>query len=380
MTDGKENANETPKIQLTGSSLPDEYLKREVLHYAPDAKGNITKYILPEHEARRAIAKTARIPARIQKRKESTPDPTTVGMEGGSAGDSKISPPSPKRRKKSKTTRTRTSAKVKPPRVTPGGHNQVNQAILPENEVKGPQDDDVVLETPPRNSPESSRSPSPVKLEAMNLTTFPSGIRSGFQRGHGPQLAEDPENDVFMEQAVPESCTPMVVPPIRLIHPTPHSTPIKVQPMSKTVNDGSTHLTVNEGPTSRAPSEAPSSTSSISGEPPTFDTLFRCARNSVWRAASKMLPAVRLKALMEEDIERLVKIDIVALHVIKKEPPPEVLDIAQHWRIIGTVGNELRDKGADVGKVARKVAQLLDELEIGDEDDAIAMWIQMLPS
>jgi hypothetical protein len=349
-----------------------------VLHYAPDAKGNITKYTLPEHEARRAIGKTAIIPARTQKRKEGTLDPATVDMEGSSAGNSKISSPSPKRRKRFKATRTRTSAKVKPPHVTPGGRNHADEAMLPENEVKGPQD--VVPETPPRNSPESNRSPSPIKLEAMDLTTFASGVHSGFQRGRGPQLPEDPENDVFMEQAVLESRTPMVVPPIRLVQPTPHSTPVKVQPMSKTVNDGSTHLTVNEGPTSRAPSEAPSSTSSIGGEPPTFDTLFRCARNSVWRAASKMLPAVRLKALMEEDVERLVKIDIVALHVTKKEPPPEVLDLAQHWRMIGTVGNELRSRGADVGKVARKVVQLLDELEISGEDDVIDIWIQMLPS
>ncbi|KAF8317496.1 uncharacterized protein EI90DRAFT_3133849 [Cantharellus anzutake] len=333
----------------------DEYLTREVLHYAPDAKGNITKYLLPEHETRRAIARTAVVPARTQKRKDSTPNSPTVEMEGDSVGDNQISSPSSKRRKKSKATRARTLTKAKPP------------------------DDGIVPETPPRNSPEpGGSSSSSVKLEAINLTTFPSGVRSGFRQGRGPQLPDDPENDVFMEQAVPESHTPMVIPPIRLIHPTPHSTPLKVQPVLKI--NGSTHLTVNEGPTSRAPSEAPSSVSSLSGEPPTFDTLFRCARNSVWRAASKMLPAVRLKALMEENVELLVNIDIIALHVTEKEPPPEVLDVTQHWRMISAVGNELRDRGADVGKVARRVVQLLDELEVNDDEDVIATWIQMLPS
>ncbi|KAF8325442.1 uncharacterized protein EI90DRAFT_3128806 [Cantharellus anzutake] len=357
----------------------DEYLMREVLHYVPDAKGNITKYLLPEHETRRAIARTAVVPARTQKRKDSTPNSPTVEMEGDSVGDNQISSPSSKRRKKSKATRAHTLTKAKPPRVTPGGHNQMKEAAVPENEVKGPQDDGIVPETPPRNSPEpGGSSSSSVKLEAINLTTFPSGVRSGFQQGRGPQLPDDPENDVFMEQAVPESHTPMVIPPIRLIHPTPHSTPLKVQPVLKI--NGSTHLTVNEGPTSQAPSEAPSSVSSLSGEPPTFDTLFRCARNSVWRAASKMLPAVRLKALMEENVELLVNIDIIALHVTEKEPPPEVLDVAQHWRMISAVGNELRDRGADVGKVARRVVQLLDELEVNDDEDVIATWIQMLPS
>ncbi|KAF8337549.1 uncharacterized protein EI90DRAFT_3118996 [Cantharellus anzutake] len=75
-----------------------------------------------------------------------------------------------------------------------------------------------------------------------------------------------------------------------------------------------------------------------------------------------------------------VNIDIIALHITEKEPPPEVLDVAQHWRMISTVGNELRDRGADVGKVARRVVQLLDELEVNDDEDVIATWIQMLPS
>ncbi|KAF8322313.1 uncharacterized protein EI90DRAFT_3131114 [Cantharellus anzutake] len=325
----------------------DEYLTCEVLHYAPDAKGNITKYLLPEHETRRAIARTAVIPARTQKRKDSMPNSPTVEMEGDSL-DRPVTPSS-KRCKKSKATRACTLTKAKPPRVTPGGHNQMKEAAVPENEVKGPQDDGIVPETPPRNSPEpGGSSSSSVKLEAINLTTFPSGVRSGFQQGRGPQLPDDPENDVFMEQAVPESHTPMYS--------------LKVQPVLKI--NGSTHLTVNEGPTSRAPSEAPSSVSSL----------------SVWWAASKMLLAVRLKALMEENVELLVNIDIIALHVTEKEPPPEVLDVAQHWRMISAVGNELRDRGADVGKVARRVVQLLDELEVNDDEDVIATWIQMLPS
>ncbi|KAF8312414.1 uncharacterized protein EI90DRAFT_3023045 [Cantharellus anzutake] len=191
MTDGKENVNETSKkTQLTGLGLPDEYLKHEVLHYAPDVKENIMKYVV------RAIA---------------------------------LNPES----YKSKATHTRTLMKAKPPCVTPGGHNQMKEAAVPENEVKGPQDDGIVPETPPRNSPEPGGSSSSVKLEAMNLTTFPSGVCSGFQQGCGPQLPDDPENDVFMEQAVPESHTPMVIPPIRLIHPTLRSTPLKVQPVLK---------------------------------------------------------------------------------------------------------------------------------------------------
>ncbi|KAF8320165.1 uncharacterized protein EI90DRAFT_3132091 [Cantharellus anzutake] len=240
------------------------------------------------------------------------PNSPTVEMEGDSVGDNQISSPSSKRCKKSKATCACTLTKAKPPHVTPGGHNQMKEAAVPENKVKGPQDDGIVPETPPCNSPEP-----------------------GFQQGCGPQLPDDPENDVFMEQAIPESHMPMVIPPIRLIHPTPHSTPLKVQPVLKT--NGSTHLTVNEGPTSWAPLEAPSSLSSLSGEPPTFDTLFRCAQNSVWWAALKMLPVVHLKVLMEENIELLVNIDIIALHVTEKEPPPEVLDVAQHWRMISAV-------------------------------------------
>ncbi|KAF8318041.1 uncharacterized protein EI90DRAFT_3133535 [Cantharellus anzutake] len=37
----------------------EEYEKREVLHYAPDANGSVGKYMLPENEARRAVAKAA---------------------------------------------------------------------------------------------------------------------------------------------------------------------------------------------------------------------------------------------------------------------------------------------------------------------------------
>ncbi|KAF8337548.1 uncharacterized protein EI90DRAFT_3013741 [Cantharellus anzutake] len=157
MTDGEEN--------LTGLGLPDEYLMHEVLHYAPDAKGNITKYLLPEHETRRAIVRTA------------------------------VVPHEPKNQcKKSKATRTRTLTKAKPPRVTPGGHNQMNEAAVPENEVKGPQDDGIVPETPPHNSPEpGGSSSSSVKLEAINLTMFPSGVCSGFQQGCGLKLPDDPE-------------------------------------------------------------------------------------------------------------------------------------------------------------------------------------------
>ncbi|KAF8313918.1 uncharacterized protein EI90DRAFT_3179517 [Cantharellus anzutake] len=59
----------------------DEYLKREVLHYAPDGNGNISKYALPQNEVRRAVGKTAIILASSHKRKGSTPDPTTVSME-----------------------------------------------------------------------------------------------------------------------------------------------------------------------------------------------------------------------------------------------------------------------------------------------------------
>ncbi|KAF8318297.1 uncharacterized protein EI90DRAFT_3133282 [Cantharellus anzutake] len=179
------------------------------------------------------------------------PNPPTVGMEGDSVGDNQISSPSSKRHKKSKATHARTLMKTKPPHVTPGGHNQMKEAVVPENEVKGPQDDGIVPEPPPCNSPEPGRSSSSVKLEAINLKTFPLGVCSGSQQGRGLQLPDDPENNVFMEQAVPESHTPMVIPPIRLIHPTLHSTPLKVQPVLKI--NGSTHLTVNEGPTSQAP-------------------------------------------------------------------------------------------------------------------------------
>ncbi|KAF8329586.1 uncharacterized protein EI90DRAFT_3290251 [Cantharellus anzutake] len=58
-----------------------QYLKREVLHYALDGNGNVSKYALPQNEVRRAVGKTAIIPASSHKRKGSTPDPTTVSME-----------------------------------------------------------------------------------------------------------------------------------------------------------------------------------------------------------------------------------------------------------------------------------------------------------
>ncbi|KAF8333215.1 uncharacterized protein EI90DRAFT_3015629 [Cantharellus anzutake] len=264
-----------------------------------------------------------------------TPNSPTVEMEGDS------------RHKKSKATRACTLTKAKPPHVTPGGHNQMKEAVVPENEVKGPQDDGIVPETPPCNSPEpGGSSSSSVKLEAINLTTFPSGVCSGFQQGHGPQLPADPENDVFVGE--------------------------RDQVISQTIREGSPglpHLDITE--------------SNILGT--VGGTVIRikpkwCAQNSGWRAASKMLPVVHLKALMEENVELLVNIDIIALHVTEKEPPPEVLDVAQHWRMISTVGNELCDRGADVGKVARRVVQLLDELEVNDDEDVIATWIQMLPS
>ncbi|KAF8324371.1 uncharacterized protein EI90DRAFT_3244867 [Cantharellus anzutake] len=63
---------------MMGMGLPDEYLKCEVLHYAPDGNGNVSKYALPQNEVRRAVGKTAIIPASSHKRKGSTPDPTTV--------------------------------------------------------------------------------------------------------------------------------------------------------------------------------------------------------------------------------------------------------------------------------------------------------------
>ncbi|KAF8344107.1 uncharacterized protein EI90DRAFT_3114807 [Cantharellus anzutake] len=287
------------------------------------------------------------------------PSPPTVEMEGDSVGDNKISSLSSKRCKKSKATCTCTLTKAKPPHVTPGGHNQMKEAMVPENEMKGPQDDGIVPKTPPRNSPEPGRSSSSVKLEVINLTTFPSGVHSGFQQGHGLQLPDDPENGVFLEQTIPESHMPMVIPPIRLIHPTLHSTPLKVQPVLKI--NGSTHLTVNEGPTSWAPLEAPSSVCmklSVVG----------CIENG----ASSSFEGINGR--------KHVNIDIIALHITEKEPPPEVLDVTQHWRMISTIGNELCDRGADVGKVARRVVQLLDKLEVNDNKDVIATWIQMLPS
>jgi hypothetical protein len=85
--------------------------------------------------------------------------------------------------------------------------------------------------------------------------------------------------------------------------------------------------------------------------------------------------ALHLEALLAEDVELLLKIDIVTLY---KE---EVLDIAQHWRMMSTIGNELHDRGADVGRLSKKVAQLLDTVEVSDEkDDVMDMWIYMLPA
>ncbi|KAF8318898.1 uncharacterized protein EI90DRAFT_3132872 [Cantharellus anzutake] len=135
--------------------------------------------------------------------------------------------------------------------------------------------------------------------------------------------------------------------------------------MSGSNNNGITYLTVNEGPTPQAHLEMPSSTTSMGGEPATFDTLFK---------------SVHLEALLKENVKCLVEIDIIKLHIDKKVPPPETLDTAQHWEIIRDVGDELRGKGADVGRLAGDMAKLLDTDEVSDEkDEVLNMWIQMLP-
>ncbi|KAF8325664.1 uncharacterized protein EI90DRAFT_3128575 [Cantharellus anzutake] len=110
----------------------EEYEKREVLHYAPDANGSVGKYMLPENEVRRAVAKAALTMARPRKRKADLPD----SPEGNTVRDSKIESPSPKRvRKKSKATHMRAPAKAKPPRMVPGNNSQVNEARLPQNKA-----------------------------------------------------------------------------------------------------------------------------------------------------------------------------------------------------------------------------------------------------
>ncbi|KAF8324838.1 uncharacterized protein EI90DRAFT_3129359 [Cantharellus anzutake] len=118
----------------------EEYEKCEVLHHAPNANGSVGKYMLPENEVRRAVAKAALTMARPMKHKADLPD----SLEGNTVGDSKIESPSPKRvRKKSKATCTHAPAKAKPPRMVPGNNSQVNEARLPQNKVAGPQGDDV---------------------------------------------------------------------------------------------------------------------------------------------------------------------------------------------------------------------------------------------
>ncbi|KAF8330059.1 uncharacterized protein EI90DRAFT_3016987 [Cantharellus anzutake] len=398
MTEGKGMSVKFQRAQLMGYNSPEEYEKREVLHYAPDANGSVGKYMLPENEA-------------------DLPD----SPEGNTVGDGKIESPSPKRvRKKSKATRMHAPAKAKPPCMVPGNNSQVNEARLPQNKAVGPQGDDVVSGTPDNNSPVSSGSLSlilpskieplnllklkathmhalakakpprmrprnssqvdgarlpqnevtgaqedevvpetvspsnssplssgslslilPSKIEPLNLPTFSLEVRSRSQPECKLQLTDIPQNDVFMERTsktVPESHTSMVIPPIRLIHPTPNSTPARGQSMSGSNNNGITYLTVNKGPTPRACSEMPSSTTSTS--------------------------VVRSEALLKENVKCLVEIDIIKLHIDKKVPPPETLDTAQHWEIVRDVGDELRGKGANVGRLAgdirRNVAWLKD--------------------
>ncbi|KAF8342167.1 uncharacterized protein EI90DRAFT_3011693 [Cantharellus anzutake] len=112
---------------------------------------------------------------------------------------------------------------------------------------------------------------------------------------------------------------------------------------------------------------------SMSGEVPTFDA-FKCARHSVWRSAWRILPGLHLQALAAEDVELLVRIDIVAQYVERWEPPPNVLNIGQHWRMVHTAGQELCERGADGRGISMQVLQLLDEIEAGEEEDIINMW------
>ncbi|KAF8325056.1 uncharacterized protein EI90DRAFT_3019245 [Cantharellus anzutake] len=358
------------RAQLMGYDSPEEYEKREVLHYAPDANGSVGKYMLPENEVRRAVAKAALTMARPRKRKADLPD----SPEGNTVRDSKIESPSPKRvRKKSKATHMRAPAKAKPPRMVPGNNSQ---------------GDDVVSGTPDNDSPVSSGSLSPIlpsRIEPLDLLKPKATHTHALAKAKPPRMrpgnssqvdrARLPQNEVTGAQedevvpetvspsnssplssskTVPESHTSMVIPPIGLIHPTPNSTPARGQSMSGSNNNGITYLTVNEGPTPWARSETPSSTTSTG--------------------------AVHSEALLKGNVKCLVEIDIIKLPIDKKVPPPETLDTAQHWEIVRDVGDELRGKGADVGRLARAMAKLLDTDEVSDKkDEVLNMWIQMLP-
>ncbi|KAF8343868.1 uncharacterized protein EI90DRAFT_3114471 [Cantharellus anzutake] len=171
------------------------------------------------------------------------------------------------------------------------------------------------------------------------------------------------------------------IPPIKVINPTPQSSLIKGQSGLREKNNGVSYLTVKNEHDSRSCSESPSSTASTNGEPITYDHLLRCAQNGVWRAAIKAAMILRLEALESQDVELLVKVNVIAEQIKSKQSPLDEPDISLHWRLINDAGEELLlNKGADVGKVARSVAQLLDEAEASEERDGVMdKWIARLP-
>ncbi|KAF8336400.1 uncharacterized protein EI90DRAFT_3119682 [Cantharellus anzutake] len=330
----------------------EEYVEREVVHWAPDPKGEVRSYVLPEDQVL-TIGGSYTIPHF---------DLTTQSENEVLMMEESYTAPST-------------------PRFD----------LMPQSEDEAPKIGALHtmphFNLKPQNRRSISREGGCSASPAVAITQFNLMPQSGNSMSTAilpiDPLLQNGDNILAKPRGGTMDRSPRMasIPPIKVINPTPQSSPIKGQSGLREKNNGVSYLTVKNEHDSRSRSESPSSTASTNGEPITYDHLLRCAQNGVWRAAIKAATILCSEALESQDVELLVKVDVIAEQIKSKQSPLDEPDVSLHWQLINDAGEELLlNKGADVGKVARSVAQLLDEAEASEERDGVMdKWIARLP-